>query len=122
MDLSDKDDLLWLSKLVSDLLLVLKNYLNQENTDRLYDEAPQLLESDDFDYETAGAWLAGRDAAQAIMGTSAEPEPLLNAVRAMLVPEVDPDGPLHLVGESGSDVPATLRLLQGFLDGLFADK
>ena len=107
----------------SDLLLVLRNYLSDKAAaDRLYSEAAQLLESEDFDYEVAGAWLAGRDSAEAITATSAEPERLLNAVREVLVAEVNPDGPLHLVGESGSDAQAALRLLQGFLDGLSAGR
>lgn len=104
----------------ADLFLVLRNYLSQGNSERLYSEAPHLLESDAFDYDVAGAWLAGRDAAAAIMSASAEPERLLKAVWDVLVSEADPDGPLHLVGESGSDAQLTLRLLQGFRDGLSA--
>ena len=104
----------------NDLLLVLRNYLSKANAERLYNEAPDLLESEVFDYEVAGAWLAGRDAAEAIMTTSAEPERLLNAVRDVLVSEANPDGPLHLVGEGGSDAQMALRLLQGFLNGLSA--
>ena len=102
----------------NDLLLVLKSYLNQQNTDRLYIEAPHLLESEDFDFEVAGAWLAGRDAAKAITASSADPQRLLDAVRVVLIREIDPDGPLHLAGESGSDAPMALRLLQGFLNGV----
>jgi predicted nucleotidyltransferase len=106
----------------SDLLLVLGNYLSDKAAEeRLYNEAPHLLEAEDFDYQVAGAWLAGRDSAEAITLTSAEPERLLNAVRDILVSEVNPDGPLRLVGESGSPQTA-LRLLKGFLDGLSASR
>ena len=40
-----------------DLFLILRNYLNQENSNRLYAEAAHLLEVDDFDHEAAGGWL-----------------------------------------------------------------
>lgn len=46
----------------SDLMLILENYLDAGNSERLDREARQLLDSPDFDYERAGAWLAGRDA------------------------------------------------------------
>ena len=38
----------------SDLVLILKNYLTSENTDRLYAQAQHLLEAEDFEYEAAG--------------------------------------------------------------------
>jgi predicted nucleotidyltransferase len=40
-----------------DLLLILKNYLDAGNRERLYDEAAHLLDDSDFDYERAGACL-----------------------------------------------------------------
>jgi len=107
----------------NDLLLILGNYLSgNANAERLYNEAAQLLESEEFDYQVAGAWLAGRDSAEAIAATSADPDRLLNAVRDVLVSEVNPDGPLRLVGESGSDPQTAVRLLQGFLNGLSAGR
>ena len=39
----------------ADLLLILKNYLDAGNQQRLYEEAPHLLEDSNFDYERAGA-------------------------------------------------------------------
>ena len=54
----------------SDLILVLQNYLDAGNSERLYSEAAQLLENPDFDYERAGAWLAGRDALETIQQTA----------------------------------------------------
>jgi len=47
-----------------------QNYLDAGNSERLYSEAAQLLENPDFDYERAGAWLAGRDALETIQQTA----------------------------------------------------
>ena len=101
-----------------DLFLVLENYLNGETADRLYPEAAHLLESENFDYDAAGAWLAGHDAARAIGGYSAQPERLLEAVQAILALQVDPDGPLQLVAEAGRAAPVAQHLLRSFLEGL----
>jgi predicted nucleotidyltransferase len=38
----------------SDLFLILQNYLNKENTERLYRDAAHLLEAEDFDYDARG--------------------------------------------------------------------
>jgi predicted nucleotidyltransferase len=56
----------------ADLLLILKNYLDAGHQQRMYDEAPHLLDSSNFDYERAGAWLAGQDAATAIQTEGAK--------------------------------------------------
>lgn len=106
----------------SDLLLILKNYLNEENTTRLYDEAAHLLETDDFDYESAGAWLAGHDAAAGIASTSPNPPRLFDALRAVLNDETDADGKLRLIGECGLEPESALSLLRSFRDGLFAER
>ena len=89
-----------------DLFLILKNYLNQDNTTRLYEEAAHLLQADDFDYEAAGGWLAGHDAASQIRACSAAPERLVTACQNILVIEADPNGRLQLVAESEVDVAA----------------
>lgn len=106
----------------SDLFLILKSYLNRENTNRLYAEAAHLLEADDFDYEAAGGWLAGHDAASRIFAGSSEPARLLGACEAVLAEQASPTGRLELVSETGTDVTAGLRLLRGFLDGLRAGR
>ena len=106
----------------SDLFLILKNYLNQENTNRLYAEAAHLLEADDFDYEAAGGWLAGHDAASRISACSSEPARLLDACEVVLSTQAEPDGRLELVAETGADVTAGLRLLQSFLAGMRAGR
>jgi predicted nucleotidyltransferase len=102
----------------SDLFLVLANYLNDDNAERLYEVGLHLLESDDFDYEAAGAWLAGHDSARCITGHSEHPSRVLDVVKGILDAEADPDGDLRLVGETGTKAQTSLKLLAGFRDGI----
>ena len=102
----------------ADLLLILKSYLDAGNQQRLYDEAAHLLDQNDFDYERAGAWLAGRDAAAAIQGDGAKQTPVHQRISTILTKEVDPDGRLRLLGElGGGDAENTRLLLAAFLHG-----
>lgn len=91
-----------------------------QNAARLYDEAAHLLEADDFDYEAAGAWLTGHDAAVGIARTSSNPARVLDALAGILNDETDTGGQLRLVGESGVEPGLALRLLASFRDGVFA--
>jgi predicted nucleotidyltransferase len=102
----------------ADLLLILKNYLDAGNQSRLYDEAPHLLDQDNFDYERAGAWLAGHDAAAAVRKNAAERTRTPDMIFTILTAESDPDGPLRLVGEVGGREAENMRLLlASFLRG-----
>jgi predicted nucleotidyltransferase len=49
-------------KHASDVLLILRNYYQAGQFDRLYEDAVDLLEAYDYDLEMAGAALLGRDA------------------------------------------------------------
>ena len=104
----------------TDLFFILRHYLTEENSARLYDEAAHLLEAEDFDYEAAGGWLAGHDAAKQIIGCNPSPVRLFERCRQVLCAETDPDGRLNLVAESNVSVTAGLRLLRMFRDGLRA--
>jgi predicted nucleotidyltransferase len=77
-------------------MLILQNYLDTGNSERLYGEAVQLLEDPGFDYEYAGAWLAGKDAADIIKTHSSKANRIEKAVRSILAREMDPDGPFAL--------------------------
>jgi predicted nucleotidyltransferase len=102
----------------SDLMLILQNYLDAGNSERLYSEAGQLLEGSDFDYERAGAWLAGRDALRTIRKHSPKAIRIEKAIRSALAPETDASGPLHIIGElSVPDPKRTLQILKAFLSG-----
>ena len=107
----------------TDLLLILKNYLDAGNQQRLYDEAPHLLEGSDFDYERAGAWLAGQDAATTLRPDGVMQKRVHQIVSTILAKEVDPDGPLRLIGEVGGRDAENMRLvLEAFLSGFNGKK
>lgn len=100
-----------------DLFLVLSNYFNVEDPDRLYNEASHLLDAEDFDYDAAGAWLAGHDAGLLVVSCE-NPEKLIDYVESVLTTETDPNGPLRLIGEVGGGEPdRKLQLLEAFLTG-----
>ena len=102
----------------ADLLLILKNYLDAGNQERLYDEAAHLLDDSNFNYERAGAWLAGHDAATAIRKDAAEQTRVRHMISTILTKEVDPEGPLRLIGEvGGRDAENVRLLLAAFLSG-----
>jgi predicted nucleotidyltransferase len=100
------------------LLLILKHYLDAANQQRLYEEAAHLLEDSSFDYERAGAWLAGHDAAKAIGKDSAGQTRAHHMIATILTRESDPDGSLRLIGEVGGREAENMRLLlAAFLSG-----
>jgi predicted nucleotidyltransferase len=103
----------------SDLLLILQNYLDAGNSERLYSEASQLLESSDFDYERAGAWLAGKDAIETIQECSHKADRIEETLCATLEAESDPNGQLRLIGElMAPDPEQSRRILSAFLSGI----
>ena len=102
----------------SDLFLILSNYLNDENTKRLYEVGTHLFESEEFDYQVAGAWLTGHDAAECIANNSEQPSRVVGAVAKVLGAEANTDGNLRLVGEAGDKAAISLKLLAGFRDGI----
>ena len=102
----------------ADLGLILKSYLDAGNQQRLYDEASHLLDDSNFDYERAGAWLAGLDAAAVLRKDTAGQTHLHQMITTILTKEIDPDGPLRLLGElGGGDAEKTRLLLAAFLHG-----
>jgi hypothetical protein len=103
-----------------DFMFILKNYLDAGQAERIYSEADHLFDTGDFDYERAGAWLAGRDAAELIRRHSPDPGRIEERVRSILMPEIDPGGPLRLIGEvidMDMNAERELKLLSAFLAG-----
>jgi predicted nucleotidyltransferase len=45
----------------SDLVFILRNYLDAGNLERLFEEAPDIVDSGEYDYEAGSARLLGRD-------------------------------------------------------------
>ena len=105
------------AKDASDLFLILRNYFNVEDMNRLYDEATHLLKAENFDYEAAGAWLAGYDAGL-LVAQFENSKKLTDYVESILTTETNPNGTLRLIGEVGAGEPdLKLQLLEAFLAG-----
>jgi predicted nucleotidyltransferase len=102
----------------SDLILILHSYLDAGQAERLYSEADHLLAAGDFDYERAGSWLAGKDAVTLIRRHSANSNRIEETVRSIVALEIDPEGPLRLIGElKDTDLERARQLLTPFLAG-----
>jgi predicted nucleotidyltransferase len=102
-----------------DLMLILQNYLDAGNSERLYSEVKQLLDGPDFDYELAGAWLAGKDALDTIQQCSLKANRIETTLCSILKGETDPNGQLRLIGQlMVSDPERSRRILSAFLAGL----
>ena len=74
----------------SDLILILRSYLDAGQAERLYGEADHLLAAGDFDYERAGSWLAGKDAVTLMRRHSANSNRIEETVRSIIALEIDP--------------------------------
>ena len=79
-----------------DLRLIIRNYANANNTDRLYDENPYVVGSPS-DYEAAGAWLLGKDIAQVLDANGQE------RLARIIANETDKGGQLKLAGDMMRD-------------------
>ena len=104
------------------MLLILKNYLDAGNTDRLYTEGSHLLEMPDFEYETAGAWLLGQDAGRLVGPLKAvAPANARAFYTELLHEEIDAGVDSKLLQDMRTETPANdLRLLRSFVDGFEA--
>jgi len=98
-----------------DLYLVLQNYLDAGNSQRLSGDAAYLLD-DTFDYSRTGAWLLGADA-RSVLDQPGNERSITN-ITSILAPQVDPAGTLRLVAEMDRAEPVrALTLLQEFHKG-----
>ena len=99
-----------------DLAMILRNYLDAGNHERLYTDAAHLLEMPAFDFEQAGAWLLGNDMAQLLPRVARSP------VAKILNEESNPQGAVRLVGDMPIEAGLALALLQsvnkGFLENM----
>ncbi|MGO4701643.1 nucleotidyl transferase AbiEii/AbiGii toxin family protein [Dyella sp. 2RAB6] len=98
----------------ADLWLLLITYPNAGQHERMYDV--RLLDADDYDFETAGAWLLGTDAHEVMRQDQQALDSLLDILR----PELDRDGPLRLISDMprSTNADRALRLLDAFHAGL----
>ncbi len=97
-----------------DISLILNHYTDAGNQDRMFDEAPDLVEREDFDYIYAGARLLGRDIAKIL---SPETE---KAILAILDRETGEQKHYRLVEqmESGGNFDHNLKLLEELKTGI----
>ena len=97
-----------------DLWVIMRNYLDAGNNDRLHTDGAQLLKRDDFDYEAAGAWLLGHDMARLLTGGPK------TKVSALLARESDPKGPMSLIGDMPVDPDKAMAMLSAVSSGFNA--
>ena len=101
-----------------DLLLMLGRYLDAGNLPRLPEDAVELL-GDAFDYGSAGALLAGREANALLSTFGARGETVRNHVAAIVRRESDSEGRLTLAYEmAGTNEEEARRLLAALWLGL----
>jgi len=99
-----------------DLRLIIRNYADANNTNRLYDENPYLMGSP-ADYELAGAWLLGKDIAQLLDSNGRE------RLARIIADEADEGGQLRLAGDMMRDnQERALALLAALEEGFIGDK
>ena len=103
----------------SDLWMFLRHYADAGNQDRLYGEEGEALAAYAFDFAEAGAWLLGKDARE-VLAHGADFQRSLESLDAILRPESDPDGALHLIAQMPlGEHDRQLSTLTAFCAGLF---
>lgn len=89
-----------------DLGILIRTYLRIGNDSRLWTEHDDLLDSDSFDYQVAGAHMLGRDLAQMCQ------ENTRNRILEILDQELNGNGDLPLVIQSAGHSPEINRTLE----------
>lgn len=103
-----------------DLFLILRNYEEAGNADRLYEEFSIFLDDDQYDEDQFSAWLIGHDARKILARVAPGSERVREIVVAILERETGLDGALELVAEGRgiSEHSRLLGLLRNFSRGL----
>jgi hypothetical protein len=98
--------------------LLLRHYAEAGNEDRLFGpEGIGAMTAFGFDLDRA-AWLLGRDA-RAVLDLGAEPKAALAELNVLLEVEIDPAGPLRMIGQMAvGDRERQLLLVTAFRSGL----
>jgi predicted nucleotidyltransferase len=100
-----------------DLWLLLRNYLEAGNRERLYLEAMHLIEAEDYDDDLAGAWLLGADARQLLTVDGDAGKSALAGALALLAGEAE--GPVRLATDMHPvDLELAVDTLLAFRAGL----
>lgn len=107
-----------LGKDAVDLALIMRRYLDLGHLDRLSADYAHVI-NERFDFELTGAWLLGRDAHAQLMEHSVRIGQMLDALNAVLEPEIGADGPQTLALQLNPTTPDdALKLLGAFHRGL----
>lgn len=94
-----------------DIAVILRHYLDAGNLERLGEEAPEVLDNPDFDYEETGAWLLGRDMAELL------PQSAHKRVHDLIQQEIETSGRVNLIGDMPIEADLGLRLLRNLAIG-----
>lgn len=101
-----------------DLGLILRNYLDAGNRERLYVEFPHVI-TDEFDYEPTSGWLLGHDARATLLQHSLRFDRIVATIDSILARELSPDHASALVSQIKSVLPdQAAKLLASFRAGL----
>lgn len=104
---------------MADVLFILEHYLGCGNQDRLFNEESDLLEDPAFDYELAGAIMAGRDLAKDLSVSAARQHSAVHRLREILEPQLGAERPgLMLQQTPAHKLRQSAQLLECFLRGL----
>jgi predicted nucleotidyltransferase len=104
-----------------DLGLILRSYLECGQLDRFAQEFGHLLD-EDFDFDSAGAWLLGHDAHQTLRLHSRRFDDVLQRLDSILGRELSPDRVSPLVVTMDRTIPDRgLRQLAAFHAGLLGN-
>lgn len=89
-----------------DITVIARNYLDAGNHTRWVTELPELLEGDEFDHESAGARLVGKDMAGIVK------LPARRYLNQLLATELDKSGDLALVQSMARSLPGKAEPLE----------
>lgn len=102
-----------------DLFLVLSNYVDCGNRERLFHEHEDLLNKSDFDYELAGPIMAGRDLRRLLEEHGGDPQRSISRITDILQPELNTEHPGRLVRQApDGKIERMQELLGRLLEGL----
>jgi len=102
---------------LSDAVFILANYLECGNRERLFEQEDDLLEDPEFDYQMAGAKLAGRDLAGIL--TAAGSTQHIETLRAIIGPQLADERPGPILRQlPARQLQHAVQLLESFLQGV----
>ncbi|AKS43209.1 nucleotidyl transferase AbiEii/AbiGii toxin family protein [Wenzhouxiangella marina] len=102
---------------LSDVVFILANYLECGHRQRLFEDENDLLDTPDFDYQLAGAILAGRDLGR--IWVAADSTRQIEALKTILLPQIADDRPGPLLSQlPAPQLEQSAQLLESFLHGL----